>query len=263
MDDSDFDKTLQQLDEQQSTHKKARLESASPSRSEEKPKPNENSPPNKNPPQKGIASKLSAKLKEFECKKRDYSDQEKSSEHDGKFETRDKVHSPEKLRQDSREVVMKSDSKILKSLNKEESLKYTEDRSQKGDRKEEHIHKTQDKVIKEEKKVRTHENSEKGTPKKDTANTAESYSKDKKISPKKDKVYSGGEKTIKEEKNVTPVKSKKTDDSSQINSTPQDDKKQQARTAYMQYLRRSGPANPGSKLIPEVRQICSMYVEFS
>ena len=49
----------------------------------------------------------------------------------------------------------------------------------------------------------------------------------------------------KEEKKVTPKK----EDTQAPHATPDDDKK---KTAYMKFLRRSGPANPGSKSIPEV-----------
>lgn len=245
--EDDFEKTLKQLDKEQSRPRKE--VKSSPKHHpvvEPKPKPNENSPPNKNPPKDSsikekhsketLSHKLSSKLKGFEFKKRD---------HDGSGDS-------SKNCKDESELQHKDKKAKLEPYDKEKPPKDTRDSydvKKETPQKEVKTKTEQVKSVKEE-------NSEKESKK-----ASGHSSKGAKISPvKKEEESKTGNPTATPKK-VTPKKPTK-EDSQPGDTTPQDEKKQAARNSYLKFLKRSGPANPGSKSIPEGKPDCLQGLVF-
>lgn len=105
---------------------------------------------------------------------------------------------------------------------------------------------------KEVKKAEQEKNVREEKGEKESMNVSKYSSKGDKVSPvKKEKIKTEKQTTAQE---VTPQKSAK-EDSQPVDTTPQDEKKKAARDSYLKFLKRSGPANPGSKSIPEVNLI--------
>ncbi|KAK4324456.1 hypothetical protein Pmani_004904 [Petrolisthes manimaculis] len=259
--DDDFSKTLAQLDEEETHKPKKPISDSKASHNEEKPKPNENSPPNKIKPEEkhsnlSQSSKLSARFRAFECRKREHEEASipKSTKEDPKLLHRDKkikLASTEKIVESKDESVTKKDShKEEKARDKEREKKKSDEVRGITPKKEK---KESPWKVKDEAK-KTTEN--KITPKKEIK---ESSKKKPKNTPGK-KLSSDIEIEVKKE---SP---KKVDDGSnghtEQESTPQDEKKNNAREAYMKFLRRSGPANPGSKVIPEGKPGCLQGLVF-
>ncbi|XP_037773561.1 replication factor C subunit 1-like [Penaeus monodon] len=207
--DDDFEKTLEQLDrQQQHASKRPKQETKSPSGKETKPKPNENSPPNKDSPKGGLASKLSAKLKESTDIKA-IKDEKTTPQKD-----KEKLHSHEKKKKYKAE--------------KHEDVQSPNEK---------------DKNIIAEKKERI-------SPKKE------------KITPKKEKGNPSDKEALSVVKKKTPKKSE-TSESEEVGSTPQpEEKKKNSKAAYLKFLQRSGPSNPGSKEIPEGEPDCLQGLVF-
>lgn len=199
---------------------------------EPKPKPNENSPPNKNlpndsphkeKPKATLSSRLSSKLKGFEFKKRD---------HDGPSDS---------SKDESSELQHKDKKARLEHCDKEKPPKDKKDSPFKKETPQKEV-----KIKTEEGKSVREEKSEKNSK-----NVSRHSSKGEKISPvKKDNEIKTEKATATPEK-VTPKKPTK-EESQAVDTTPQEEKKMAARNSYLKFLKRSGPANPGSKSIPEV-----------
>ncbi|XP_042886240.1 replication factor C subunit 1-like isoform X3 [Penaeus japonicus] len=87
--------------------------------------------------------------------------------------------------------------------------------------------------------------------------------KKEKITPKKEKGSPSDRATLTSEvKKKTPKKSE-TSESEEVGSTPQpEEKKNSSKTAYLKFLQRSGPSNPGSKEIPEGEPDCLQGLVF-
>ncbi|XP_071552942.1 replication factor C subunit 1 [Panulirus ornatus] len=211
-----------------------------PSYDDEKPKPNENSPPNKNPVQSTVSSKLSSKLKAFQYNKG--TDGENRNHYRDGREDRGKetVQSLGTLKQKISEKDVKTEgkkyiespSKEVKSFKKEEKITKKEKQ-----RKEE-------RVIKKEKRI------------------LDENIKTESVSLMKHFPDAIIEAAVKVEKKVTPEKTNTSKITTEADITPQDEKKKHSREAYFKFLRRSGPANPGSKEIPEGAPNCLQNLVF-
>lgn len=199
---------------------------------EPKPKPNENSPPNKKPPKDSphkekhsketLSSKLSSKLKGFEFKKRD---------HDGSGDSA-------KVCKDESELQHKNKKVKLEPHDKEKPPKDARDSYIRKETPQKEV-KTKHEQVKSEK---------------ESQKVSGHSSKGEKLSPIKKEEENKTSNPVATPKKVTPKKSVK-EDSQPGDTTPQDEKKQAARNSYLKFLKRSGPANPGSKPIPEVSKV--------
>nr|XP_045582058.1 replication factor C subunit 1-like [Procambarus clarkii] len=238
---NDFEKTLHQLDHQHLPKKPK-----SSSRKEDKQKPSEDCLPDKEPPQlTGLSSKLSEKLKQFACKK-EINEEEKTPHKSSSIErNRESVQNHERTKQSSVEKV-ETETKCKGSTVKEKIFVNDDERSIKYE-------KVKESTRREEKRAKNLENV------KETDNVAPEGKKE--ISHKKEKRDTSAEKKVKEGKTATPKKEDNNKEPDEAESTPQD-KKKQSKEAYMKYLRRSGPANPGSKLIPQGEPECLQGLVF-
>lgn len=235
-----FKKTLKQLDEQESFQQKE-VQSSPKHHSavDPKPKPNENSPPEKKPSKEipvkeTSSSKLSSKLKRFEFGKRGHDihtdlsgscqDERNELQHKDK-KVKLESHEKEKISRDKRGSPNKKESLQKDIRTKSEQVKSIKDEKSETDSKKVsgQSSKEEETSLKEEKK---------GVKVKEKPSTSE-----KKVTPKK------------------PAKQ----DTQAPDTTPQDEKKKAARNSYLKFLHRSGPANPGSKSIPEVKLCFSLY----
>ncbi|MPC45974.1 Replication factor C subunit 1 [Portunus trituberculatus] len=228
-----FEKTLKQLDEQKTHHKEVKASPKHSSVAEPKPKPNENSPPEKKtakeiPAKQSTASKLGSKLKRFEFGKRDH----------GGCQNEDELqHKDKKVK--------------LVSEEKERMPKYKRDSPQKKTSPQKDI-----KVKSEQKKSTKEEKIDTDSKKVSGQSSKEG------ISQKEDKKdVQMKERHIVPEKKVTPKKAVK-ENTQAPDTTPQDEKKKAARDAYLKFRQRSGPANPGSKEIPEGKPDCLQGLVF-
>ncbi|XP_064079076.1 replication factor C subunit 1-like [Macrobrachium nipponense] len=260
----DFAKTLQELDEKRNkekyssqhekkekskdiTPKKTKHESKSESHNEEKPKPNENSPPDENAKKSSLSSKLSAKINSFE--KKDKLEVEK------KERTREVTPHKEKKRDHRKEG----------SSSHEKKRKHSDDgRNNRRDRtpdKNDNIHKKQKLSTQKDEGFAKQE--EKGAPKRERYESGEKEKcvEQRDVTPSKQKNEKEKSSSMKEKpKGITP---KKEEIASDIETTPQpDEKKKIARAAYFKFLQRSGPSNPGSKPIPEGKPECLQGLVF-
>ncbi|KAG7155024.1 Replication factor C subunit 1-like [Homarus americanus] len=255
--DDAFERTLQQLDkEKQQVSKKPRIERKSSSHNEEKPKPNEYSPPNKTSLKLGLCSKLSAKLKQFECNTDKYGDEEtaqRNSNREEKLHTLENKHIEKDVKTgtECKEIGRTED----KAVKKEEKFVKKERQIE-----EENIMKPEEKIFKKERQNKEENliKPEEKTFKRDKITPK----KENKVSPKNHKPNIIIEKKQKEEKKVTPKKTEDDRESTEADSTPQDEKKKHARASYMKFLQRPGPANPGSKLLPEGAPECLQGLVF-
>lgn len=225
-----FEKTLKQLDEQKSRHRKeVKTSPKRPSVEEPKPKPNENSPPEKKPSKEipakqSTASKLSSKLKRFEFGKRDHGSCQNEED---------------ELQHKDKKVKLESEEKERMPKDKQDSP-----HKKASPHKDIKVKSEQTKTIKEDKL--------------DTDSRRGSGASSKEgTSQKEDKK----ETQVKEKHSVTPKKSGK-EDTQASEATPQDEKKKAARDAYLKFRQRSGPANPGSKEIPEGKPDCLQGLVF-
>lgn len=263
--DEDFEKTLQELDEKSNkekyssqheqkekskdiTPKKTVQESKSVSHNEEKPKPNENSPPSENAKKSSLSSKLSAKVNSFE----------KKDKLEGEKRERTQEVTPHKEK--------KHDHGKERSSSHKKKRKHSEDdRNNRRDRtpdKNDNIHKKQKLSTQKDEGLVKQE--EKGMPKRERYESGEKEKSDdqKDVTPSKQKNENKEKSSSMKEKpkGLTP---KKGEIASDIETTPQpDEKKKNARAAYFKFLQRSGPSNPGSKLIPEGKPECLQGLVF-
>ncbi|XP_063867736.1 replication factor C subunit 1-like isoform X2 [Scylla paramamosain] len=230
-----FQKTLKQLDEQKSHyHKEGKTIPKHPSVEEPKPKPNENSPPEKKPSKEiptkqSAASKLSSKLKRFEFGKRDHG----SCQNEG-----------DELQHKDKKVKLESEEKEKIPRDKRDSP-----HKKASPQKDINVKSEQTKSIKEE-KIDTGPKKVSGPSSKERT-----YPKEEK------KEVLVEEKHSMQEKKVTPKKPAK-ENTQAPDTTPQDEKKKTARNAYLKFMQRSGPANPGSKEIPEGKPDCLQGLVF-
>lgn len=256
--DDDFEKTLDQLDEQRQATKKPRIET--PDKNEKRTPSNENSPPNKLQGSGSLASKLSAKIKNASESKghkispsKDDRERKHSSEKEEKYSPdKERKHSDKdkhshKQIKDHKKSPSKDGRESKHSDEKEK--KYSPDKERKHSDKDKHSPNKERKDSDSKEKLKKFIKEEKKTPKIETD-----------VSPLKDKKKSTvkveGVSDIKVEKK-TPTKNVM-DESMEVDGTPDPslEKKKVASAAYKKYLSRTGPNNPGSKEIPEGAPDC-------
>lgn len=198
------------------------------------------------------SSKLSARFKAFECKKREYDEanttKDMSTKEDPELLHRDKKMkvAPSEKEESSEESVIKEEKNRGKEREKKHGKMKKEDSRNITPKKEKK--KSPSKAVDETKETTTR----KVTPKREIKDTPK---KEHKSKPGK-RLSSNIEIEVKKEtpKKESPKKVEGgTNGHTKEELTPQDEKKKNAREAYLKFLRRSGPANPGSKVIPEVR----------
>ncbi|XP_047498187.1 replication factor C subunit 1-like [Penaeus chinensis] len=220
--DDDFEKTLEQLDKQQQHASKR------PKQETKSPSANETKPkPNENSPPNKDSPKggLASKLS---AKLKESTDiktikEEKTTpQKDGGQKDKEKLHSHEKKKKYKAEK-----HEDIQSPNVKKEKRTPE----------------KDKNVIAEKK-------EKISPKKE------------KITPKKEKGNPSDTEALSEVKKKTPKKSE-TSESEEVGSTPQtEEKKKNSKAAYLKFLQRSGPSNPGSKEIPQGEPDCLQGLVF-
>ncbi|XP_068241805.1 replication factor C subunit 1 [Palaemon carinicauda] len=258
--DEDFKKTLKELEEtrkkekdslhkqkdkfKEITPKKTKHEAKSISHNEEKPKPNENSPPKEKSNKNSLSTKLSSMANKIE----------KKDKHGGEREERNQEVTPHKEK--------KHDHRKEGSYSHEKKRKHSD--SNDGDGKIKRTPDKNDNVHKKQKFEGLVKQEEVKTPKRELHDSSKKEKKDEKndATPAKESNENGKEKSPKKEKQerVSPIKKEIMSD---IETTPvAEEKKKNARASYLKFLQRSGPSNPGSKIIPEGKPECLQGLVF-